>query len=88
MQERHLGARRLALTGFRVDGSVAAVAVATAIPSREPKHLARLLADKAAALDPGFGFDAFALDAELDRSLARRRTAWSRSRRANARSRG
>jgi protein ImuB len=64
LQERHLGARRLALTGYRVDGSVAAASVATAIASREPKHLQRLLADKAAALDPEFGFDAFALTAE------------------------
>jgi protein ImuB len=63
LERRRLGARRLALTGFRVDGSVAAASVATSIPSREPQHLQRLLADKAAALDPGFGFDAFALEA-------------------------
>jgi protein ImuB len=59
---RHLGARRIALAGFRVDGSIAVAGVTTTIPSREPKHLQRLLADKAAALDPGFGFDAFALE--------------------------
>jgi protein ImuB len=64
LQERHLGARRLSLHGFRVDGSVATGSVATAIASREPKHLQRLLADKAAALDPEFGFDAFALVAD------------------------
>jgi protein ImuB len=63
LQERHIGARRLSLTGYRVDGSTAAASVATTIASREPKHLARLLADKAAALDPEFGFDAFALTA-------------------------
>jgi protein ImuB len=61
LQERHLGARRLSLAGYRVDGSVAVASVATSIASREPKHLQRLLADKAAALDPEFGFDAFAL---------------------------
>ena len=64
LQERHLGARRLSLHGFRVDGSVATATVATAIASREPKHLQRLLADKSAALDPEFGFDAFALVAD------------------------
>ena len=64
MELRQLGARRLALTGFRVDGSIAVASVATSIPSREPKHLQRLLADKAGALDPEFGFDAFALEAE------------------------
>ena len=69
LEERHLGARRLALHGFRVDGSVAAASVATAIPSRDPKHLARLLADKAAMLDPEFGFDAFALVADWTEDL-------------------
>jgi protein ImuB len=69
LQERRLGARRLSLIGYRVDGSVAAASVATAIPSREPKHLQRLLADKAAALDPEFGFDAFALIADWTEDL-------------------
>jgi protein ImuB len=70
LQRRHLGARRLALIGFRVDGSTAVASVATSIPSREPKHLQRLIADKAAALDPGFGFDAFALQADWAEDLA------------------
>jgi protein ImuB len=64
LEQRRRGVRRLSLTGFRVDGSVAVASVATAIASREPKHLQRLLADKAAALDPKFGFDAFALEAD------------------------
>jgi len=70
LQERQLGARRLSLAGYRVDGSVAVASVATAIPSREPKHLQRLLADKAAELNPEFGFDAFALTADWAESLA------------------
>jgi protein ImuB len=70
LQEQHLGARRLSLTGFRVDGSVAIASVATAIPSREPRHLQRLLRDKAAALDPEFGFDAFTLQADWTEDLA------------------
>jgi protein ImuB len=69
LQRRHLGARRITLTGFRVDGSTALASVATSIPSREPKHLLRLLADKAAALDPDFGFDAFALEASWAENL-------------------
>jgi protein ImuB len=69
LQERHLGVRRLSLTGYRVDGSLAIAAVATAIPTREPKHLQRLLAEKAAALDPEFGFDAFTLTAEWTETL-------------------
>ena len=63
LERRRLGARRLSLTGYRVDGSTGVASVATAIPSREPRHLQRLLADKAAMLDPEFGFDAFALTA-------------------------
>ena len=69
LQEKRLGARRLSLHGFRVDGSVATATVATAIPSRDPKHLQRLLSDKAAALNPEFGFDAFALQADWAESL-------------------
>ena len=69
LQQRHLGARRLSFLGYRVDGSIAVGSVATAIASREPKHLQRLLADKAAALDPEFGFDAFALVADWSESL-------------------
>ena len=70
LEERHLGARLLSLTGYRVDGSVAVASVATAIPSREPRHLQRLLGDKAAALNPEFGFDAFALQADWAECLA------------------
>jgi protein ImuB len=69
LERRHLGARRLSLVGFRVDGSIAAASVTTTIPSREPKHLQRLLADKAAALDPGFGFDAFSLEVDWSEPL-------------------
>ena len=70
LERRRLGARRLSLTGYRIDGSVAVASVATTIPSREPKHLNRLLADKAAALDPEFGFDAFALQAAWTEDLS------------------
>ena len=69
LEQRRLGARRLALTGFRVDGSTGIADVATSIPSREPKHLQRLLAEKAAALDPEYGFDGFALEASWTEPL-------------------
>jgi protein ImuB len=69
LQERHLGARRLSLNGFRVDGGVGIATVATSIASRDPKHLKRLLADKAAEIDPEFGFDAFALGADWTEEL-------------------
>jgi protein ImuB len=64
-----LGARRLSLIGYRVDGTTAAASVATSIASREPKHLQRLLAGKVAELNPEFGFDAFALQADWTEAL-------------------
>jgi protein ImuB len=69
LEQRRLGARRLSLAGYRVDGSVGVASVATSIPSRDPKHLHRLLADKTATLDPEFGFDAFALTADWTEDL-------------------
>ena len=60
---RRLGVRRLVLCGYRVDGEVAMVGAATALPTRDARHVHRLLADKTDALDPGFGFDAFLLEA-------------------------
>jgi protein ImuB len=69
LQERHLGTRRLSFIGYRIDGTTAVTSVATSIASREPKHLQRLLADKMAALNPEFGFDAFALQADWTEAL-------------------
>jgi len=69
LERRRIGARQLSLIGYRVDGTTAVASVATSIPSREPKHLHRLFADKAAALDPEFGFDAFALQADWTEEL-------------------
>ncbi len=63
LEARRLGARRLVLAGYRVDGEVQVAAAACAIPTREPRHLTRLLKDKTDTMDPGFGFDAFALEA-------------------------
>ena len=63
LEARRLGARRLVLAGYRVDGEVQVAAAACAIATRDPGHLTRLLTDKTDTLDPGFGFDAFALEA-------------------------
>ncbi|WP_324806266.1 DUF6504 family protein [Sphingomonas sp. LY29] len=63
LEARRLGVRRLALSGYRVDGETITVATACALPTREAPHLVRLLKDKAETLDPGFGFDGFALEA-------------------------
>ena len=60
---RRLGARRIALIAWRVDGEVREAEAEASLPTREAGHLVRLLAEKAATIDPGFGIDAFALEA-------------------------
>ena len=58
---RRLGARRVAFLAYRVDGEVGEVEAETALPTRDPAHLMRLLGEHVGTLDPGFGFDGFAL---------------------------
>lgn len=70
LEARKLGVRQVSLAGFRVDGTTAETSVATAIASREPAHLKRLLDDRADALDPAFGFDAFTLTADWTEPLS------------------
>jgi protein ImuB len=52
-----MGARRLVLTLYRVDGETAEVAIGTARPSRDPRHLLRLLAEGLGEVDPGLGIE-------------------------------
>jgi len=70
LEARRLGVRRMVLAGYRVDGDVQRASVATALPSRDADHLIRLLREKAQGLDPGFGFDAFVLEASHHEPLA------------------
>ena len=63
LEARRLGARTIELAGFRVDGSLAIASASTALASREAAHLKRLLVEKVEAMNPEFGFDAFALTA-------------------------
>ncbi len=70
MAERGLGARRLVLLFHRVDGVSLPIRIGTVRPSREALHLARLLAEHLDTIDPGFGIEAMALDAERTDPLA------------------
>ncbi|MEQ7874170.1 DUF6504 family protein [Sphingomonas sp. ASV193] len=70
LEARKLGARRLVLAGYRVDGEVAAIAAGCALATREAGHLTRLLADRTDTMDPGFGFDGFVLEASWAEPLA------------------
>jgi protein ImuB len=60
-----LGARRLLLRAWRVDGEVQAVAIGTGLATRAPRHLAMLFREKLDRLEPGFGFERLALEARV-----------------------
>jgi protein ImuB len=61
LAQRRLGARRVAFLAYRIDGEVGEAEAETALPTRDPAHLVRLLGERLEMLDPGFGFDGFAL---------------------------
>ncbi|MEP1768024.1 MAG: DNA polymerase Y family protein [Sulfitobacter sp.] len=65
-----LGARRLRLTIYRVDGEWRWREVATASASRDAAHFVRLLTGKLDGIDPGFGFDLMTLEAVQAEALA------------------
>lgn len=57
LEAHKLGARRLTLRLWRVDGEHAERSVELASPSRDPVHLGTLFAERLQGIDPGFGFD-------------------------------
>ena len=65
-----LGARRLVLRLYRVDGTSAAAAIGTARPSRDRRHLLRLLAERLVEIDPGLGIEDMVLAATAVEDLA------------------
>ncbi|HSE77837.1 MAG TPA: DNA polymerase Y family protein [Alphaproteobacteria bacterium] len=65
----HLGARRLALAFYRVDGATAEVTVGASRPTRDARALARLFAPHLETIHPGFGVEAATLDAMMVESL-------------------
>ncbi len=64
------GARRLELTLYRVDGTLARAALGTNRPSRDPDHLVRLFAGKLERVDPGFGIEVMTLAAPRSEPLS------------------
>jgi len=69
LAKAQLGIRRLGLYGFRVDGGVQQIIIGTNRPSRDSKHLQRLLLEKLDQLEAEFGFDLLQLNAEETESL-------------------
>jgi protein ImuB len=65
-----LGLRRLGLRLYRVDGSGAEAAIGTARPSRDVRHLLRLLEEKLETVDPGLGIEDMLLEAARVERLA------------------
>ncbi len=57
LEAQRLGARRLELRAYRVDGDVAVRLLELASATRDAAHIARLFAAKLDDIDAGFGFD-------------------------------
>jgi protein ImuB len=73
--EAAVGGRRFRLTLYRSDGTLGEVAVGTSAPCRDDAHIRRLLLEKIAAFDAGFGIDLMTLDAsEVTRLDANQQT--------------
>ncbi|HVH82573.1 MAG TPA: DNA polymerase Y family protein, partial [Stellaceae bacterium] len=65
-----MGARRLDLGFYRVDGRVEHIRIGTARPSRDPVHLTKLMIGKLDTVDPGLGIEDAILAAFAVESLA------------------
>jgi protein ImuB len=65
-----LGARRVELGLYRVDGTLRRLAVGTSRARRDPAHLARLFAPHLDKIDPGFGIEVMTLAAPVTEALS------------------
>jgi protein ImuB len=74
-----VGARRLALRFYRVDGVVLALEAGTAAASRDPRHLAHLFAARLDRIDPDLGIEDMRLEALLVEPLGSRQTSLDRT---------
>ena len=63
LKARSLGARAIALSLYRADGSVAEARAGLSFPCCTPDHLIALIKEKLGALDAGFGIDVLVLSA-------------------------
>ncbi len=63
LEAQGLGCRRVQLLLYRADGTVVDVAAGTSMACRDGKHLMRLLSEKFASIDAGFGIDVAELNA-------------------------
>ncbi len=63
LERERLGVRRLELAAFRLDASAQRLVIGTSRPSRDPRHLLRLLAEPLSGLEAGFGIEMLRLSA-------------------------
>ena len=63
--EQDKGGQRFVARFFRVDEVVPGIVVSTALPVRDPAYLTKLLGEKLDTVDPGFGIEVIALEAEI-----------------------
>lgn len=75
LEQRGLGARRLDLIFTLVDAGTAVIRVGTALPTHDPRRLARLLCDRIETVDPRFGIELMSLTATLAEPMVRKQTA-------------
>jgi protein ImuB len=64
LAEQDKGGQRFVAWFFRVDDAVPRITVSTAMPVRNAPYLARLLCEQLGTVDPGFGIEVMALEAE------------------------
>jgi protein ImuB len=74
-----VGARRLALRFYRVDGVVLALEAGTAQASRDPRHLAHLFAERLDRIEPDLGIEDMRLEALVVEPLGSRQASLDRT---------
>ncbi|MGR3650640.1 MAG: Y-family DNA polymerase [Roseovarius sp.] len=84
LEKAGLGARRVRVAIYRVDGFARHADVAFARASHDPDHLTRLLEGKLDRIDPGFGFDLLTLEAVQTEPVAQNQVGLDGERDADA----
>jgi protein ImuB len=74
LELKGIGARRLDLVFLRVDNVCQAVRIGTARPTRDARHLGKLLRERLVLVDPGFGVERAMLTASWVEALTERQT--------------
>ncbi len=74
LEKQNQGARQLAFSLWRADGSTAHIKVGTSNPCRDKNHIFNLFQEKLNHMEPGFGIDVLALVVNQTEHLSARQT--------------